>query len=299
MTSYEMRNQVQELIRSLRPKLSDNSIKTYCTTICALHRKLFGETFSVENFIVKDKMSTVLKSLESRKPSARKAVYNALYVCTNLPKYRELMMDDIFTTREQQATQEKLPHQKENWISAEDVAKKLEFLKDKAKQRFRIKEKTSEDIQIIQNYVLAAVLCMIAPRRCLDYCCFKIRNVDKKVDNYLYNKQFHFNCYKTAKFYGKQSVDVPDELIKLLKKWKKVNPHDYLLVDISGQPLNACKLNHRLNRIFDNRKISVNQLRHTYLSDKYGHTVKTEADLKKDLSNMGTSELQRQVYIKV
>ena len=64
MTSYEMRNQVQELIRSLRPKLSDNSIKTYCTTMCALHRKLFGDTFSVENFIVQDKMSTVLKSLD-------------------------------------------------------------------------------------------------------------------------------------------------------------------------------------------------------------------------------------------
>jgi len=294
-----MKKQVCDIIVSMRPKLSESSVSTYCITLCSLHRKLFGDEFNVENFLVKDKMLLVIKSLEERKPSARKAVYNALYVITNLPKYRELMLEDIHCVKEEQMKQEKLPSQQLTWITTEEVDNKLKQLQKLAKERFRIKEKTVEDLQMIQNYIIVAVFCMIKPRRCLDYTCFKIRNADKTVDNYMYNKQFHFNCYKTAKFYGKQSVDVPPELVKLIKKWKKVNPYDYLLVDTQGNQLNSCKLNHRLNRIFDNRKISVNQLRHTYLSDKYGHTVKTEADLKQDLKDMGTSEIQRQVYIKV
>jgi hypothetical protein len=43
-------------------------------------------------------------------------------------------------------------------------------------------------------------------------------------------------------------------------------------------------LNQRLNAIFDGKKISVNALRHSYLTDKYGSTIETKKALAKDMN---------------
>jgi hypothetical protein len=55
----------------------------------------------------------------------------------------------------------------------------------------------------------------------------------------------------------------------LLKKWYDINNNEYVLIDTKGNKLNQVKLNQRLNKIFD-MKISVNALRHSYLTNKYG-----------------------------
>jgi hypothetical protein len=63
--------------------------------------------------------------------------------------------------------------------------------------------------------------------------------------------------------------------------------------------LSSVKLNQRLNKIFDNRKISVNGLRHSYLTDKYAKTSEENKKLEKDMSAMGSSKEMSQVYIKL
>ena len=78
----------------------------------------------------------------------------------------------------------------------------------------------------------------------------------------------------------------------------KVNPTDYLLFDTNMNPLTSVKLNQRLNKLFEGKKVGVNSLRHTYLSDKYGSTIQTTKDLATDLTNMGSSMSQAQTYIK-
>ena len=107
-----------------------------------------------------------------------------------------------------------------------------------------------------------------------------------------------FNSFKTAKFYGEQKVLVSPELKKILTKWISVNPTDYLFFDPFFQPLSSVKLNQRLNKLFDNKRISVNALRHSYLSNKYQNTIETNKELENDLTSMGSSILQQKVYIK-
>ena len=77
----------------------------------------------------------------------------------------------------------------------------------------------------------------------------------------------------------------------ILHKWIKVNTTAYLLFDKNLEPLTAVKLNQRLNKIFDGKKISVNALRHTFLTEKYGN-------IGEDMEDMGSSINMATTYIK-
>ena len=71
-----------------------------------------------------------------------------------------------------------------------------------------------------------------------------------------------FNSFKTAKNYSEQKASIPIELKKISTKWININPTDYLFFDTFFQPLSSVKLNQRLNKLFDNKRISVNASRH-------------------------------------
>ena len=109
-------------------------------------------------------------------------------------------------------------------------------------------------------------------------------------------KNFVFNNYKTSKTYGKQVVQIPVALKNIIKKWISINPTDYLLFDNKMNKLNSTTLIYKLNKIFG-KKISVNALRHSYLSSKYNLTIKINKEIKKDMTDMGTSMMQSKTYI--
>jgi hypothetical protein len=136
----------------------------------------------------------------------------------------------------------------------------------------------------------------VPPRRSLDYTNFKIKHIDPEL-NYLEKKTLIFNSYKTAKLYGKQIIECPPPLLKILKKWISINPTEWLLFDSKGQKLTPVKLNQRLNKIFGEGK-SINALRHCYLTDKYEDTIKINQDLNTDMKKMGSSMGVSNVYIK-
>ena len=110
--------------------------------------------------------------------------------------------------------------------------------------------------------------------------------------------EFVFNSYKTAKTYGQQKVTIPKELKTIMNKWIKINHTDYLLFDTNDNALSNVKLNQRLNKLFDHKKVGVNQLRHTYLSDKYQSSIDTNNEMANDLKDMGSSMIQEKIYIK-
>jgi hypothetical protein len=138
----------------------------------------------------------------------------------------------------------------------------------------------------------------IPPRRSKDYVDFLIKDVDREKDNYLDKNKMIFNSYKTAKTYGQQSVDVPKPLQQILKKWISVNPTKTLLFDSNMNPLSSVKLNQRINKLFDGRKVSVNQMRHTYLTNKFGHTIDQKKAIDNTMSEMGSSSNMLDTYVK-
>ena len=109
----------------------------------------------------------------------------------------------------------------------------------------------------------------LPPRRSLDNGAMKIHNFDTKTDNYYKAGKFYFHRYKTADKYGLQTLDVPKDLQVLLRKWIKLNDTDYLLFSTNKKPLSSPQINRILNKVFDGLHISVDVLRHVFLTDIY------------------------------
>ena len=291
--------EIEKLIIEKRPKLSKSSIKTYKSILTNLYKNVFEtDNIDINKFEDVDKIIKYLK--EMLEPNQRKTVLSALFVITNDKKYRDFMIDDIDKYNEEENKQEIKEDKKDSWTTTNDITKLYSELEQNALFLMKKKNLTTSDLQQIQNFIILCLLggIFIPPRRSKDYTEFKIKNIDKEKDNYRNKNEFVFNTYKTAKFYGQQKLPIPSLLGKIITKWVKINPTDYLLFDSTLGKLTNVKLNQRLNKIFGDKKIGVNSLRHSYLSDKYQDTIKRNEDLEEDMKAMGSSKLQEKVYIK-
>jgi hypothetical protein len=211
-----------------------------------------------------------------------------------------LMATDVRDYNKDISKQEKTPQQEASWVETSDVKAVFDDLKRNAELVMKKKNITTSDLQQIQNYIIMCVLgsVYIKPRRSKDFVDFKIRNIDKEKDNYMDKNKFVFNSYKTAKTYGRQEVEIPVQLRNIIMKWSKINPTDYLLFDANMNKLSSVKLNQRLNRIFDGKRVGVNQLRHTYLTDKYADTIQKKKDIDNTMEEMGSSASMLDTYVK-
>jgi hypothetical protein len=288
---------LKEYIKDKRPSLSESSLTTYTSILRSLYKKLYGDgDIDFSKFNQADK---ILEHLKTLPPNRRKTILSALVIITDNKKYREQMLEDVRDYNKEISKQEKTPQQEANWVTQQEVESMYNSLKKNANMIYKKDSITNADLQVIQNFIILALFNLIAPRRSKDYVDFKIRNVDKDKDNYMEKGKFVFNSYKTAKTYGKQEVAIPRELTTIINKWIKINPTDYLLFDSNMNPLTAVKLNQRLNRIFDGKKIAVNALRHSYLTDKYAENSKMNKKLEDDMESMGSSKNMAVNYIKI
>jgi integrase len=290
---------LKQHIKEKRSTLSDSSVTTYYSILKSLYRKVFGDgEIDVKKFEDSSKILNYLKDLE---PNKRKTIMSALVViCEDAKPYRAQMMTDINETSAQTAKQEKTASQEEHWISQDALRAKFAELQTDAMHTYKKKSITMQDLQKIQDFIIIALFHLIPPRRAQDFTEFKIKNIDKQKDNYLDERtdDFVFTKYKTAKFYGEQRLPIGKDLKKIVKKWISVNPTEYLLFDSNGGKLSTIKLNQRLNRIFGSDKgMSVNALRHSFLSDKYQDSIKMKEEMDKDMKAMGSSLAQATIYI--
>jgi hypothetical protein len=58
-------------------------------------------------------------------------------------------------------------------------------------------------------------------------------------------------------------------------------------------------MNQRLNKLFNGKKISVNALRHSFLTTKYANTMKEMKDMENTMKEMGSSTNVAQNYVKL
>jgi integrase len=289
---------LKDYIKEKRPTLSSSSITTYASIIKNLAKKCFGdEEIDFKKF---EDTHKVLGTLKDIPPNKRKTLLSALVIITNKKEYRDLMLEDVRDYNKDIHKQEKTDTQAENWISIDDVKKVWTELKQHADLLYKKASLKPADLQNIQSFVILSLLggVFIPPRRSKDYVDFKIKNINKEKNNYLEKNKMFFNSYKTAKFYGEQVVDVPKPLQSILKKWISVNPTDSLLFDVNMNPLTSVKLNQRLNRIFGDRHISTNMMRHSFLSSKFGDTIEMKKQIDDTMKEMGSSAHQLETYVK-
>jgi hypothetical protein len=310
-----MENFKEDLIQKLNDKnLSEGSIKLYIRNLEKLNDG------NLQSFKFLNNVEKIIEKISKYKPNTQRGILISIVsVLGCCPEDKKLMktrkkyydlMNNKNTEIKENATDEPTDEQKDNWISWEDVKKKFEELKsevDKFKDNKRINEK---EYDILLCYMLLALYIYNQPRRNKDY---QFMNVVKKYNdsldddiNYLSmeDNRFIFNNYKTSKKYGKQILDINNDLQgciniylkfhpKILGKITKKTNVPFLVID--GHPLvQTNSVTKILNKIFG-KKISSSALRHIFLSDKYKDVAK---EMKEDAEAMAHSVGQQKEYIK-
>jgi hypothetical protein len=288
-------------LKKKREHLSAGSLKTYNSLLKTVYRACFGNTKTpeIKNF---KKVDDIIKFLEPKTMSSRKTYLASLVVmCPDVEEYKKMMNKDMIDYKHEQDKQEMNDKQIESNISSEEIRAIYEDLKKTADFLMKKKTLSISNLQSIQDFIIVALLggIFIVPRRSLDYCELKFRNY-KDDDNYILKNKLVFHKFKTAKFHEDgQTLDIPKPLQLILKRWIDVIPSnvDNVLFNSNLQPLSNVTLNQRLNRIFKGA-ISVNQMRHTYLTEKYGAMMKQEKKMEEDMKDMGSSTKQAKIYVK-
>jgi hypothetical protein len=114
-------------------------------------------------------------------------------------------------------------------------------------------------------------------------------------------KEFIFQRYKTAKTYGVERFAIPTQLQEVIKRYMKVRDsialpgNDNFLVKYGNLVFeNSNDITRRLNRALG-KNIGASMLRHIYLTEKYGKTIKM---MEKDAEQMGHSTEEQRKYVK-
>ena len=293
----------RESLKEKRNSLSDGSLKTYNSLLRTIYKNCFKEDKEPNMSKFETEKDIILAFLNSKPFNVRKTLLSALVcIAPNVKEYKMEMLSNIKEYNDEIDKQEQTESQKESNISGQQIKDILYNLKQETDFIYKKKYINDSDIQRLQDYILVCLLGgqYIVPRRALDYTEFKIRNVNKEVDNYLDKSKFYFNKYKTAKYYGQQNLEIPIQLKNILLKYIAVIPDkiDYLLFGLNGNKLSAVTLNQKLNRIFDG-KVSINALRHSYLTEKYADVMKKTKKMNAELTQMGSSEQQAKNYVKL
>ena len=185
------------------------------------------------------------------------------------------MLQDCKIVIDEYKTQTKDKKQEDNWVPIEDIKTLYDKHLEDVKKMLKIP--VSLNYQKVVDFFLLAFLGAgvsgIVPRRSMDYALLKIEN------------------------YGEQIVDIPKNLLPLVKKWIKINPTEYFLFSSNNKPLSSSQINKMLNKIFDGKKISTDILRHIFVSDKY-KAIPTLNDMLATANELGHSLNTSLEYIK-
>jgi len=284
-------------IKKARPHLSDSSIKTYTNVLKSRFRDIWPDK-EFDHTLYITEQDKAMQHMESIKFNIRKTILSALVSFTTgavQTKYRNQMMEDSQKYTALQHQHIKTEEQKENWMSWKDIEEHLAKLKKQYYYVFKEDNPTREEIMNLQSYVILACYVLMPPRRAMDYCKMKVRNYDKTKDNFYEAGKFVFSQYKTAKFMGLQIQKVPKTLEPLLRKWIAFHDMDYLFANSDDKEIAGSGMTKILNSIFKPKLISVNMLRHIYISEKSAPLIDK---LKETADAMAHSTGMQNLYVK-
>ena len=300
-----------KIIQKNRPHLAISSAKTYVSIIRNLAKQMNIDLSTPDKVI--NHTDDIVEHFKDLEPKLRKTRLSALIVFLDNPKeitedalktmdvFRKQMMKDGAEYSRELRLQEKTPKQEDGWMDWNDIIANYKNLEKEVSYFKTQTSLTKQQFKRVQMFVLLSCLLLIPPRRSTDYVMFKIRNEDINKDNFMETKgrksYFVFNTYKTAKKYGKETIEIPTALKNIINRWKLINKNDYLLVNSNmDKKINATQLNSMLYDYF-NKPLSTSLIRHIFLSEKYKN-VPALQEMQKTADEMGHSLTQALEYVK-
>mgnify|MGYP003152345125 CR=1 FL=1 len=298
---------IQQKIREDRPELSASSMKSYLRNIRILYQKLNDTQQTPTNVDFLSDTQKVIDLIKDWKLSTKKTYLASIVVALKafdspqsiVEPYSNFMLSAKDEYNNKKITQKKTPKEAANWATLDELKKVLKLFASKIRRhsiRHQTELTTSDERTLLSYLVLSLYLIdgeNHAPRRLEDYASMTIvRGKKAKIpdddNNYLMvysrnNKEFVFQRYKTKHIYKTQRMKVSRKLNTVINLWLKFNNTDDFL------PLTPNALGKLLSSIFVkfmNKKISVNMIRHIYVSELY-KDVPALTDLRDKASQMG------------
>lgn len=291
-------------------KLSDTTASAYIKTLTVLNDK---KPFKNLSFL--KKTDEVMKKLATYAETTQKTLLATITSILSMVKdttgykkpykfYHDKMMEKAKTVKAEETTE---PNEKqtENWLTWEEVIKRLNELKEQTDAFANEKTISATQYHTLLSYVILSLYAEVPPRRNQDYLDMYVYKALKKTKpedlpkdkNYLIltggvPSEFVFNVYKTSKTYGQQKIPIPDTLKATLSMYIKrlgEKGREYKLLHSLEKPNAITRI---LNKVFG-KKIGSSMLRHIYLSSKYDITEMTN-----DASQMAHSLEEQKSYMK-
>ncbi len=272
-----------------------NSLKAYLISINKLNDYMTDEEFKNLDFL-KDE-EKVIEFLEtSFALTTQKNYLSAIIVALSAFKnkyddeligYRNRLDELNEKYNSEISKNEKNKKQGENWQSLKQLRHILNQYKAELMDRgaFKKTELTKKEMDILQKWLVGNLYINDDnPPIRLDYGNMRIikddeyEKLNKKEleNNYLVvksrnNKMFSFGNYKTDKTYSTQKIKVGKKLNSIINIWLKYNKNGSLLIDSKGNSMSSNQLGKYISKVFapSGKNISVNLLRHIYISEKF------------------------------
>lgn len=278
-----------EAIQEFKPNIKMNSIITYINNLKKICRELSGKDKKdcyLGDLKWLNNFDKVMKTIDDEALNTRKNRLIAIVVALKsiegdkdlIEKYTKEMTDLAEKSDARDKEQKLTNKQRENWVDYEDLIKLTETLFDRIKEKGLLKnEKLSrKEYTLFQDYIMLRTYLTFTWRN--DFSEMKVISSEKDdddKDNFLLLKngtpdKFILNQYKTDKKYGKKSVDIPEKLSKVIKKFLRFNKSGYFLTLQDGiRAMTSNGITKAFNRLFQNelgKTISTSLLRHIVIS---------------------------------
>jgi len=309
-------------IKEARPNLKDSSINIYVRNLNKL-KKIFNE----EDYKFLENHEDVENILEDLSYLTVRNYYNAIIVLitalngfdNELVDQYTVMRDELNEKYNKENTESNKisSKQEKNFITYNEVvemlnkmADDLRILKIKQKKDIGVKERTLLQIFVIFNIYLhiplrndVVDLIKITKREFN-----KKTDDDKKVNNYIVfennNMFFSIGKYKTDKTYSTKIIEIPKELQKVIRFWKKIsiyNDSEYLFLSATGKKLTRNELSQlmiRYSKLYlnDKAQLSTTILAKIVMSHHLGELKKKQEEMSKQRGTSITTI--NNIYIK-
>jgi len=269
---------IVELIKSVKPNISNGTLKAYTTNIGKLHRSITGknEIEDLDFLTQKDKVDEYLSKFSKGTKTNYYGVILTVLKTTNEDLYKEYEKDKIANNF---ANKEK--------VMSETNKEKLIDMKDYNDMLSKIKKSG-----FMQDYIMLRMLQLYPYRN--EIGSLKIvplktfKKIKDKTDNYLVvgsKKLFvNRNKYKTDKIYGSITNDITDKKFKkeLRAYMKSLDGRDILFLNkLTGEAMTPAETSNRLSYItnkFGGLKLSTSSIFKIVLSNFKGDDMKEYTD---------------------
>lgn len=266
-----------DIVTGLKGRYTESSIKTMDGQIKRLHKDLGRHTFDQSLLMDKSRIRDKIQSYD--KTSVRKNILQSVLVVLKLLGISEYdlveytkILDDL---RKSHADVYLMAESKEDLIKMAELVE----MRDKARILLSEERDAVRKTNLYIRFVLLSFFTYLPPLRGQDYYNTYMVDSSDAPDVNKYYSCLEYNFYdvskgllvikdhKTIKTIGERKIEVPPELKVILERWSHYNKSEYLIPTASGGKMTQPCFTEFLQNMFKPRNISVDHLRHAYVTE--------------------------------